>query len=157
MSEKFSTSHKKPQQKQKTNVSGSEVFSGGSRNFRIGYLSRRGRILGLGDCCDTPSHVHIPYVFVMRVENIKYILYALYVDVLCSQNLQPFYTPPPQMHWGRMPAASVLDPALVLDLIFIWNGIKLKHNIIYLHSDQYTTYRLLRLKFKLDCKYVTKM
>ena len=45
--------------------------------------------LGLGDCCDTPSHVHIPYVFVMRVENIKYILYAWYVDVLCSQNLHP--------------------------------------------------------------------
>ena len=73
--------------------------------------------LGLGDCCDTPSHVHIPYVFVMRVENIKYILYAWYVDVLCSQNLHP----PPPMHLGRMPGAPILDPALVLNLIFTCN------------------------------------
>ena len=60
-----------------------------------GTYSGAVEFLSSGDCCDAPAHVHIPYVFVMRVENIKYILYTLYVDVLCSQKIFTKTPPPP--------------------------------------------------------------
>ena len=70
-----------------------------------GTYSGAVEFLSSGDCCDAPSHVHIPYVFVMRVENIKYILYALYVDVLCSQTLQKH--PPPKKNIQGMHARCI--------------------------------------------------